>query len=192
MKIKFLLGALLITLSYQVFSFDAGSYIGNLKFSPTPTQGDAQVLGVLDYCSNANNMKPDCVLPQLTALQDNPVAKNILSEYARAQSEGKFNQLPECQTQKHQDTNYVLAHCMLVMNLFALKNLNRDAAINKYQTCLQGGLIGLAYDGNMSAQYLLSQIFKGRGIQQSAEVWQNSLEYKKGTEEDLLMRKCYF
>jgi hypothetical protein len=136
-------------------------------------------------------MQADCVIPQLKTLPQNELATNIINGYAKTQTEGKFDKLPECQTQKHKDTNDVLGRCWLVMNMSALKDQNKEAAIQKYQTCLQGGLIGLAYDGNMSAQYLLSQIFKSTGVEQSAQVWERSLDFKKGTEEDLLMRKCY-
>lgn len=195
MKISWLLIPL-IFLSPQLVAFSQDSYIKNLKAGPITGPAESKVLGALSNCSNANTMTGDCIIPQLSPLaqnENNALAASILSEYSRALSEGKMNSVAECRTTAHLETDNVLARCVLIMNYYALKEQNKDSGITNYGLCLQGGLSGLAFGGNLSARHLLSQLYLQGGNREASEMWSKSLELEpnKGTLEYQLMRKCY-
>lgn len=179
----------------SAMAFNHLNYINGLKAPSSNPQENIRVLNVLDACGGINQLDIQCSedgLKRLVKNEDNALARSILSQYNRTQAEGRVNRDPECRTTEHEETNFILGHCLFIMNFYALRDSSRERGIFKYETCLQGGLIGLAYEGYMSAQFLLNQFFEKRENAQSAEIWKKSLEFKKGSEEDRLLRKCYF
>lgn len=151
------------------------------------------LVGIIGNCGSANNIDDSCVIQSLERVateENNTAAKAILSDYEKALNEGNYDQ-PECQTGSHMQVNRTIGHCLLLLNYYVIENNDNDAATAQYETCLQGGMLGLAYQGNMAAQYLLSDIFAEKNLTAQATLWKKSLETRKGSEEYELLMKCY-
>lgn len=152
------------------------------------------VLGITDACGTPSNVDDDCVIRGLERVvreESNLIAAAILSEYARAVDEGHFSTHPECHVETHLQANRILAHCTLLLNYAALKEQNPDVATAQFNMCLQGGLQGLVYQGNIVSQYMLGQLYAQKGITGPADIWKRALLLRKNTDEFTLLMKCY-
>lgn len=176
------------------FAIDLMSYTQKIILNTTDDAARSTVLGIADSCGTPTNVDDDCVIRGLERVakeESNLIAGAILSEYARAIDEGRFSTYPECHIETHLQANRILAHCTLLLNYSALKDQNSDAATAQFNMCLQGGLQGLVYQGNIVAQYMLSQFYAQKGISAPADVWKRALLLRKNTDEFTLLMKCY-
>lgn len=152
------------------------------------------LLGIVDSCGTPTNVDDDCVLKGLERVaieENNTIASIMLQEYARAIGEGRFSTEPECHVETHLQANRILAHCTLLLNYSALKDQNTDTATAQFNMCLQGGLQGLVFQGNIVAQYMLSQFYIQKGIIEAADTWRRALLLRKDTPEYALLINCY-
>lgn len=154
----------------------------------------ATLLGIADACGTPTNVDDDCVLKGLERVskeEGNANATAMLKEYSSAISEGQFYTQPECQVQTHLQANRILAHCTLLLNYAALKDQNADAATGQFNMCLQGGLQGLVFMGNVVAQFMLAEFYNQRGQTEQADIWKRAIKLRKDTDEYNLLQKCY-
>lgn len=173
---------------------DFMSYANKIVPETVDAAARTTVLGITDACGTSTNVDDDCVIRGLERVvneESNLIAAAILSEYARAIDEGHFSSQPECHVETHLQANRILAHCTLLLNYAALKEQSPDAAIAQFNMCLQGGLQGLVYQGNIVSQYMLAQFYTQKGITAPAEVWRRALSLRKNTDEYRLLEKCY-
>lgn len=173
---------------------DFMSYAEKIVSGTVDAGARSTVLGIADACGTPNNVDDDCVIRGLERVvneESNLIAAAILSEYARAIDEGHFSTQPECHVETHLQANRILAHCTLLLNYAALKEQSPDAAAAQFNMCLQGGLQGLVYQGNIVSQYMLGQFYSQKGISAPAEVWRRALSLRKNTDEYALLAKCY-
>lgn len=188
-----LLSLCLLTPSSSL-AIDLMSYARKVVLSTTDDAARSTVLGIADACGTPSNVDDDCVIRGLERVvreENNLIAAAILSEYARAIDEGHFSTYPECHNETHLQANRILAHCTLLLNYAALKDQNLDAATGQFNMCLQGGLQGLVYQGNIVSQYMLSQFYAQKGISAPADVWKRALLLRKNTDEFALLARCY-
>lgn len=152
------------------------------------------LLGIADSCGTPTNVDDDCVLKGLERVNNeegNYTAAIMLREYSQAINEGQFSTQPECQNQTSLQANRILAHCTLLRNYAALKDKDADAATAQFNMCLQGGLQGLVFQGNIVAQYMLAEFYAQRGLDDPAAVWKRALKLRKESDEYTLLVKCY-
>lgn len=192
----FVNGMLSISLLLPVTTLatDLLGYANNIVPYDLDDASRSTLLGIVDSCGTPTNVDDDCVLKGLERVaqeENNLTAASMLQEYARAINEGNFSTQPECQTQTHLQANRILAHCTLLLNYSAIKEQNTDTASAQFNMCLQGGLQGLVYQGNIVAQYFLSQFYSQKGITEPADVWRRAVLLRQGTDEYKLLSKCY-
>jgi hypothetical protein len=169
-------------------------YTKNLQTHTADPSSSSTLLGIMESCGNAAHLNDDCVLKGLERVsveEDNQYARAIAANYEKALEEGNYHTLPECQLETHMQANRILGHCILLMNYYALKHQDKDYAIQKYELCLQGGMQGLVYQGNIVAQYILSNLYDIKGIHHTSEAWKKALKKRKHTEEYRLLHRCY-
>lgn len=180
-------------LSEQLFAVDFQKYIDHMQANLADESSRSTLLGIVGSCGNSSNLDDACVvqgLERVATEENNQQAKSILADYAKSLNEGNAN-IPECQTESHMQVNRTMGHCLLLLNYYALENDDKDAATVKYETCLQGGMLGLAYQGNLAAQFLLADIFYERGLSEQGSLWKNSLKTRRGSEDYEILMKCY-
>lgn len=173
---------------------DVLKYAQNLQSQDADLSASSTLLGIIESCGNSTNINDDCVIQALQRVaveENNSYADAIASNYQQALGEGNFFTTPECQIESHMQANRILAHCILLMNYYALKNQDKEAAIKQYEMYLQGGMQGLVYQGNIVAQYILSDLYEKKGLSQPAELWKKALKQRKDTEEYQLLMRCY-
>lgn len=169
-------------------------YSDRIQTLDTDPSSRSTLLGISDACGAATNVDDDCVLKGLERVateEDNLAARGMLSEYARAINEGQFSTQPECHVETHLQANRILAHCTLLLNYSGLKEQDIDKAKAQFNMCLQGGLQGLVYQGNIVAQYMLGEFYAQKGLDDPAAVWKRALRLRKDTDEYALLEKCY-
>lgn len=177
----------LLAVDFQQFS----NQVRNRSLDETNSR---TLLGIMESCGSGNSLDDNCVIQNLnrvTEEESNSTAQAIMADYEKALSLGSYNDIPECQSDINLQVNRNIGHCVLLLNYYALKSPNLEEANMQYLMCLQGAMLGLAYEGNLSAQLLLSQIFEQRGIADTAVYWRKALEQRKGTEEYNAVMKCY-
>jgi hypothetical protein len=175
--------------SVNVFKYTQSLQSHNADLSASST-----LLGIIESCGNSTNINDDCVMQALQRVaveENNSYAKQIASNYMEALDEGNYFTAPECQMESHAQANRILAHCILLMNYYALKDQDKDSAVKQYEMCLQGGMQGLVYQGNIVAQYILGDLYEKKGLSQPAEAWKKTLKLRKDTEEYQMLMKCY-
>lgn len=189
---KLLLASAWILFSPALLAIDLIQYTKNLPIK-VPDLDRSTIIGIFDSCGNASNIKDDCVIAGLERVkteENNKTAKEMLEVYEQSQGMGDYAN-PECQIESHLQANRVVGHCILLMDYFAVKNLDESAAVGQYQMCLLGGMQGLTFNGNIVAQYILSQLYEERGVQNTADIWKKALLMRKDTDEYHSLMKCY-
>lgn len=184
----------LIAFSFPLIAVDFMRYPAELKARDMDETTSATITGIIESCGSASSLDDSCVLQNLnrvTEEESNNDAKALLADYESALAQGNYNTIPECQTDTNLQVNRNVGHCILLLNYHALKNPNIDEVNMQYLMCLQGSMLGLAYEGNLAAQLMLSQIFEQRGVADSALFWRRALEQRKGSEEYDAVIKCY-
>jgi len=180
-------------LPFSVWSFNPLKYTQNLNTQNTDEASRATLLGIIESCGNATHIVDNCVVAGLNRVaqeENNTTAKVIAAEYEEALQEGNAS-LPECQIEEHMQANRIIGHCVLLMNYYALQDQDVNSATTHYELCFQGGMQGLAYHGNIVAQFMLSELFEQKGIQGIAQGWRNALKQRKNTPEYTRLMKCY-
>lgn len=190
---KWILAITLLFISSLSFAIEFQKYTQTIrKMDLDETERDT-LLSIMNACGQAKNLDDDCVIQELDRVateESNEHAKRILQAYDAAVHEGNSMDL-ECQTDNHTQVNRTLGHCILLLNLYAIEEKQIDNALQQYEVCLQGGMLGLAYQGNLVAQFVLSQLFAEREMSDPATLWKNSLKHHKDTDEYKLLEKCY-
>ncbi len=177
-------------LSYAV---EFQKYTKDLQIEDSSETSRKTLLGIIDSCGNTTRLDDACMvegLERVSKEENNIEARFILNQYNKAISEGNFNK-PECQTESHTQANLTIGHCILLFNSYMLENYEKNDAISRYEMCLQGGMMGLAYHGNLAAQYMLSEIYHDKQQDTQGITWTESLKTKKDTEEYDILMKCY-
>ncbi|MBI2791054.1 MAG: hypothetical protein HYX61_03765 [Gammaproteobacteria bacterium] len=177
----------------QVMAIDFQKYTKNITVQNANETSQKTLLGIVDSCGNIKNLDDDCIIQALDRVaqeENNREAKTITSEYEKAITEGSFSN-PECQTDSHMQANRTIGHCVLLLNCSLLENIDKEDAINQYEMCLQGGMTGLAYQGNLAAQYMLSEILREKNQPDQETFWSNYVKSKKHTDEYDVLMKCY-
>ncbi len=184
---------LLISVPTSVIAVNFQRYSSSMPAYSADELSRTTLLGILGSCGNTSNLDDNCVVQNLERVateENNSEAKSLLADYEAALHEGRGDQ-PECQTEDHMQVNRIIGHCVLLLNYYALDTNDKEAAIAQFGTCLQGGMIGLAYQGNLAAQLVLSDIFNEKGLSDQASLWRNSAKTRKNTEDYQLMVRCY-
>lgn len=151
------------------------------------------LLSIMNACGHVQNLDDDCVTQELDRVsteENNSYAKSILDDYEKALNEGNAQDL-ECQTDNHMQVNRTIGHCILLLNFFALEVNDLKYALHQYEICLQGGMLGLAYQGNLAAQYFLTKIFEEKEMPEPAFFWKKNLKHHKDSDAYFLLMKCY-
>ncbi|MBS0290638.1 MAG: hypothetical protein JSS07_11470 [Proteobacteria bacterium] len=183
---------LLISTSLSM-AIDFQKYTKNIQVQDASETSRKTLLGIIENCGNSNHLDDDCMIQNLerVAQEENiSEARNILKEYEKALAEGNFSK-PECQTEGHLQANRTLGHCILLLNSNMLENYEESDAVLRYEMCLQGGMMGLAYHGNLAAQYMLSKIYHEKSQEEQARIWSSTLKTKKETDEYHILMSCY-
>ncbi len=176
-----------------LFAFDFQKYTQDLQSLDANTPAKSTLLAIMGSCGNLSNLDDNCVIDELSRVaieEENTIAGTIVEKYESALSEGQFD-TPECQCENHMQVNRIIGHCILLMNYYALESMDKDTAINNYETCIQGGMLGLASQSNVAAQFMVVEIFKEKGLPVPAKHWQKTLNSQKETEDYALLKKCY-
>ncbi len=179
--------------SCQLLAIDFQKYTKNTQIHNANETSRTTLLGIIGSCGNATHLDDDCMVQGLERVaqeENNAEAKTIAQEYEKAISEGNFSQ-PECQTESHMQANRTVGHCILLLNSYILESYEQNDAILQYEMCLQGGMMGLAYQGNLAAQLMLAQIYKEKNQHDQRESWINALKTKKESDEYDILMKCY-
>jgi hypothetical protein len=183
----------LILISCQLQAIDFQKYAKHNRVQEANETSRRTLLGIIGSCGNATHLDDDCMVQGLERVaqeENNAQAKAISNDYDKALMEGNFSK-PECQTESHLQANRTIGHCILLLNNYMLEDYEKNDAILQYEMCLQGGMMGLAYQGNLAAQYMLSEIYREKNQAEQGAVWTEYLKTKKNTDEyDILMR-CY-
>lgn len=188
--------ALICLLSMQnTFAFDAMKYTQNLVASQSANEPSrATVLGIVESCGHVANIDDDCLVQGLERVADeesNLIAKAIAKDYETAINTGNFEDNPECQVETHLQANRIIGHCLLLSHYYALSERDHNAGISQFELCLQGGLGGLADQGNLVALYMLSDLLEQKGIDDAANQWKKIKRLRKDSDEYVLLTKCY-
>lgn len=192
--------AFLLTTTLSIFSQPILAMVDLFKYTQTlhADQADpssrSTILGIIGSCGTVSTLNDDCVIEGLSRVgreENNAFASAIVLDYQNALGQGRTNTLPECQTETHMQANRIIGHCMLLMNYYALNDMDRESAVKQYEMCLQGGMLGLVYQGNIVAQYLIGSIYSRKGLTEPADVWKRALNLRKDTEEYQLLMHCY-
>lgn len=188
--------ALLCALSmHNVLAFDTMKYSQSFLISQSANEpSKATVLGIVESCGHVANIDDDCVvqgLERVAGEENNQVAEAIAKDYEEALNTGNFDSNPECQVETHLQANRILGHCLLLAHYYALSERDQLTGISQFELCLQGGLQGLADQGNMVALYMLSDVLEQKGIDDAANQWKKTKRLKKDSDEYLLLTKCY-
>ena len=187
--IKLLLSIMLLH-SSQSHAIDLLKYTKNLEKNTSDESAKGTIIGILGTCGNQYNLNDSCVLSGLERVsteEGNTLAKSILEDYQNALNETD----PECQNENFKTVKRTIGHCILLMNYYSIEYNDNEGALNQYETCLQGGMTGLAYQGILPAAYLLGQVFQDKGVETTADTWIKFFNSKKGTEEYDLVLKCF-
>jgi len=188
------------TLFFSVFAtptyaIELLKYVGLLQTQSADGAERSTVYGIIESCGNATRLNDDCVIQGLNRVakeENNTLAQSIANVYTSAEKEGNYTSKPECQTDDHFQANRIIGHCWLLLNYYAIQSNNdTDTAGAQYAMCLQGGLQGLVFQGNIAAQYMLAKLYDERGIAGTGEVWTNAIKMRKGTQAYELLQKCY-
>jgi hypothetical protein len=151
------------------------------------------LVGIFESCGNTTNLDDNCVLQRLERVareEDNTTALAITADYEKALETGNFD-TPECQTQTHLQANRIIGHCLLLLNFYVLQSNDQESSVNKFETCLHGGMLGLTYQGNIVAQYFMEQLFEQKGIPSAAQTWKHAIAARRDSNEYDLLKKCY-
>ncbi|MGE3319633.1 MAG: hypothetical protein AB7I18_10100 [Candidatus Berkiella sp.] len=188
--------ALLCMLGIQnALAFDAIKYTHNLVASQSANEPSrATVLGIVASCGDVMNIDDDCViegLDRVSGEENNLIAKAISKDYEDALNSGNFETNPECQIETHLQANRIVGHCLLLSHYYALSDRDQHSGISQFELCLQGGLQGLADQGNIVAQYMLSGLLAQKGVDDAADQWKKTKRQKKDSDEYALLAKCY-
>ncbi|MBN9286762.1 MAG: hypothetical protein BGO43_02465 [Gammaproteobacteria bacterium 39-13] len=190
---KRVIALFLIVFSSHLFAIDYQTYLKNLRSRDDNETSRATLSGIIGSCGNSANLDDDCLiqgLERVTEEENNNEAKLILAEYEKALNSGNFYR-PECQTEGHLQANRTIGHCVLLLNSHMIQNNDKEAANAQFELCLQGGMLGLAYAGNLAAAYMLAEIFREKEVESAATHWSNFIKSKKGTDDHELLMKCY-
>ena len=192
-KVAYSSFALLLCLSPLTYAIDFQKYTKDDRICSANETSRKTLLGIIDSCGNTTRLDDDCLVQGLERVakeENNTEAKLILNEYEKAISEGNFIK-PDCQTENHMQANLTIGHCILLYHSYILENYEKNDAILRYEMCLQGGMMGLAYHGNLAAQYMLSEIYRDKHQLTQEATWAESLKTKKETDEYDIMMRCY-
>jgi|GEM_PF-5712061 len=179
----------------NTFAFDAAKYTHNVSVSQSANEPSrATILGIVESCGNVTNIDDDCVIQGLERVADeenNLVAKAIASDYGNALNTGNFEVNPECQVETHLQANRIVGHCLLLSHYYTLSERDQFSGVSQFELCLQGGLQGLADQGNLVALYMLSDVLEQKGIEDAANQWKKTKRLKQDSDEYMLLTKCY-
>lgn len=187
---------LLYVLSVQnAFAFNVMKYTHNLAASQSADEPSrATVLGIIESCGQVANIDDDCVIQGLDRVaneESNLIAQGISKDYENALNTGNFDSDPECQVETHLQANHIVGHCLLLGHYYALSERDQHSGLSQLELCLQGGLQGLADQGNMVALYMLNDLLEQKGIEDIANQWKKTKRLKKDSDEYALLIKCY-
>ena len=186
--------SLCLSIPFSAYGLNLLGYAQRIVVSNSDDAARTTVLGIADSCGTPTNVDDDCVirgLERVATEEGNQIAYNMLGTYSSAINEGNFATQPECHVETHLQANRILAHCTLLLNYTALKELSVDRATAQFNMCLQGGLQGLVFQGNIVAQYMLSQFYTQIGLSSPADVWSRAVLIRRNTEEFARLMKCY-
>ncbi|MCS5711359.1 hypothetical protein [Candidatus Berkiella aquae] len=188
--------ALLCACSMQnAFAFNVMKYSHNLATSESANEPSrATVLGIVESCGQVTNIDDDCLIQGLDRVaneENNLVAQGISKDYEDALNTGNFDSDPECQVETHLQANRIVGHCLLLAHYYALSERDHNSGLSQLELCLQGGLQGLADQGNMVALYMLSDLLEQKGIEDIANQWKKVKRLRKDSDEYHLLTKCY-
>jgi hypothetical protein len=179
----------------NAIAFDATKYTHNVTVSQSSNEHSrATILGIVQSCGSVTNIDDDCVIQGLDRVADeesNQVAKAISQDYENALNTGNFEINPECQVETHLQANRIIGHCLLLAHSYALSERDQVSGISQFELCLQGGLQGLADQGNIVALYMLSDVLEQKGIEDAANQWKKTKRLRKDSDEYNLLTKCY-
>ncbi len=189
------LAILCIASMQNAIAFDATKYTQNVTVSQSANEPSrATIIGIIESCGSVTNIDDDCVIQGLDRVADeenNQVAKAISQDYENALNTGNFEVNPECQVETHLQANRILGHCLLLAHSYALSERDQFLGISQFELCLQGGLQGLADQGNIVALYMLSDLLEQKGIEDAVYQWKKTKRLRKDSDEYALLTKCY-
>ncbi len=192
---KSALAVICVISMHASLAFDAMTYTQNLIASQSANEPSrATVLGIVESCGHVANIDDDCLVQGLERVADeesNLIAKAIAKDYEAALNTGNFEANPECQVETHLQANRILGHCLLLSHYYALSERDFHSGVSQFELCLQGGLQGLADQGNLVALYMLSGLLEHKGIEDGGKQWKKAKRLKKDSDEYLLLAKCY-
>lgn len=151
------------------------------------------LLNVFTPCGQVTNIDDYCVTSGLEALvqkDQNPIASTMLTQYQATQAMGQADKT-ECQLETHRKSNRVVGHCLFRMYFAALETQDAAEATEQYQFCLMSSMLALTYQGNIVAQYFLSQLYDQGGQGETGLVWKRALSMRQETEEYKALSDCY-
>lgn len=193
LRIEWILAITLLLASSFCYAMQFQNYTKTIrKLDLDETERDT-LLSIMNACGQAKNLDDDCAIQELDRVateESNEHAKIMLRDYDAAIREGNGMDL-ECQTDNHTQVNRTLGHCVLLLNFYAIEEKQSENALQQYEVCLQGGMLGLAYQGNLAAQFVLTQLFNEKDMPDSATTWQHALNQQKESDEYMLLMKCY-
>lgn len=172
--------------------------VGNLNTHLLRGQERHKLLSALNGCESKNLIDQDCAMRRLTKIAQEPNdsegARQIVYMYNQSLNEGNQS-IQKCQRKEFQLLNKISAYCVLQMHRTALETQNQKEGIFRYQQCIKGNLITLAYEGNIGAQMRLTQIFQYTGDSRAQKIWEDLFKSKvkdpKYTELVKLLVECY-
>jgi hypothetical protein len=179
--------------SPPLFAINFQTYVKSLRLQNANETSRSTLLGIIGSCGSNTHLDDDCLIEGLERVaveENNREALAIIKDYEKALAEGNFEK-PECQTDSHLQSNRTIGHCVLLLNNYMIENNDKESATAQYELCLQGGMLGLAYAGNISAAFLLSEIFREKNVHDPANHWSNFVRTKRGSDDYEVLMRCY-
>ena len=169
--------------------------VENLNTHLLDANARSSLLAALNRCQGPQGMDGTCAERLLRPMaSNNPGAAQVLEIYQFILHDG-LKTAKMCQTDEFMHLNQVNANCTLLMHKEAIQTRNRALGIKKYQQCLSGSMITLAYAGSLGAQLRLAELFRITGDTRAEKIWRDILEAKqedpKFKEQYQLLIQCY-
>src|SRR5579872_501718 len=155
MLCQWILAVTMSLLAFSTFAIDIEALSRDIPALHSEEPARSTLIGIFESCGNASNLNDNCVLQNLGRVareEENTTAQAIYDSYFKTFELGT-TEFPECQTQTHLQANRVLGHCLLLLNFYTLQGGDQEESVNKFETCFQGGMLGLAHSDNIVAQY---------------------------------------
>ena len=153
-----------------------------------------QILSVLESCGVPNDgVEPECVLQGLQGpynnIKDPSMAANIVDGY-QAVLNDKVND-PKCQLPAIYIVNQAAALCVLVLHYAVLEASDPAVAKIAFDRCLVSKIGGLAFAGNIAAQFSMKKIAEQSGRGEQVQVWTNTLRNNNDPRDIEEMAHCF-